>query len=31
MSGTYNRNGGAENPYKHFVRKREERSCVGRI
>lgn len=28
MSGTYNRDGGAENPYKIFVRKCEERRCV---
>jgi len=30
MGGTYDRDGGAENPYKIFVRKLEERRCVGR-
>lgn len=28
MSGAYNRDGRAENPYKIFVRKHEERRCV---
>ena len=31
MGGAYNRDGGAENPYKSFVRKREDRRCVGDI
>jgi hypothetical protein len=30
MGGTCNRDGGAENPYKTFVRKREYRRCVVR-
>jgi len=30
MGGTYSRDGGAEDPYKIFVRKREDRRCVGR-